>query len=1309
MKKIKQYLHGLGGQVTPFAKQLIDNNASMLERLIKDNNLKGLGDLPVATPKVQNKKMSFEEVFKLYNVGISDGEVKAWVWYKRSIGILMTGWDKYYLKAQSQSQQMVVTTRATMMKDNHFRDIQSVGTGEMVGKYIKTHHYSEDADYYIFRGKDGLYYIGAGSCKLVNVSSSGSKGELDMLVETGCLFYHGGELLPFAIFAFGNIYEQQDQLKLDRETIIELYGIKVFENHEKILSDVKPTLLTITSPSFKDRPIITCICEFAKEADMFNISTVRDEYVDIEAAEELKMKNGKVNRKGRDEQRDKISFEKGLTYSLQHVFIKWLFTLIQRDFEESSAPEIVDYYVDKKPLRNDDMKPEEKEEVKSKARNEGERLFAKFLHEVLTPDDQAKLDYSWNSLYNGFSDIQYMKIPVGFECSRKFKSGILKLSPIQREGIAFQEAVGSGINAFDVGVGKTMTAIAVLASNIYSGKCKRALVVVPKPTYQKWIGEIGGFTDKKSKEFVAGVLSNTNIQVIGWGNLGKDYVKEKELNKAVPEKSITVVTYEGFKRMGFGESVSDDLFTELCNILGQNGGQSERDAEIEYQKFREMIGVGLKETVADIDKLGFDYVILDEAHRCKNVFAGVKSKDDKKRYSMTGAQSELGLKAFLLLNYVQRKYGRNVMLLTATPFSNSPIEIYSMLSLVAYSELKKGGYANLERFFDNFVLPTMEWAANYKEEIVQKEVVKSYINRMVLSKMIYNNIIYKTGEEAGVRRPTKINLPLLYEKKEGVSKRLTTDNQILTYLNMTSMQRNNQVNIVNTARDATNGKLQKGLLFKALNYSLDNALSPYLYDGVPADYEEFVENSPKIKYVLDCIASVKKWHEKRNQPVSGQVIYMNRGKQFFPLIKEYLEETLGYKKRQSWGKYLLDEVEIISSDVSDTKKENIKEAFLDGVVKIVLGTATIREGIDLQKRSTVLYNCYPDWNPTDIRQLEGRIWRQGNMFGYVRVVMPLVADSMDVFVFQKLEEKTSRINDIWFKGNRGNVLDVESLDAEEIKLALITDVNAIVKMMFSQDKQILERAYKSLNEELGVVRETVRDITAFNYARKQVVEIVNNYYYSDVVNSYYFYANANERYTKEQIKRATVVRDSIQEYLQKQNPEDKDILAAIRKLENAQEMFGRMQTYRISDYKEYLSKVKKAERTILIPRGFTLLSDLQPCLDAILTQINQMQQNVSLNWTSESGKPEDTLKWKELIISVNTRKSALQVSGKSSEERSAEFAKLNYLMEISMDEMPTEPTYGIPKEKQAEAMDDDDFEFSLEAEVLEIALMLLKF
>ena len=83
---------------------------------------------------------------------------------------------------------------------------------------------------------------------------------------------------------------------------------------------------------------------------------------------------------------------------------------------------------------------------------------------------------------------------------------------------------------------------------------------------------------------------------------------------------------------------------------------------------------------------------LSEAHRCKNVFASVKADEKSgKRYDIQSAVSETGQKAFLILNYIQRKYGRSSMLLTATPFTNSPLEIYSMLSLVGYESLVSSG------------------------------------------------------------------------------------------------------------------------------------------------------------------------------------------------------------------------------------------------------------------------------------------------------------------------------------------------------------------------------------------------------------------------------------------------------------------------------------------------------------------------------------------------------------------------------------------------------------------------------------------
>lgn len=201
-------------------------------------------------------------------------------------------------------------------------------------------------------------------------------------------------------------------------------------------------------------------------------------------------------------------------------------------------------------------------------------------------------------------------------------------------------------------------------------------------------------------------------------------------------------------------------------------------------------------------------------------------------------------------------------------------------------------------------------------------------------------------------------------------------------------------------------------ILRGLSFARQLALSPYLYACNPdknPSYEQYVDSSPKLKYVMECIKSVKRFHEMRGEDVSGQVIYMNAGVSFFPLIREYLIKKIGFKDS---------EVGIIKSGLSAAKKEGIKEKFLAGTIKVLIGSATIKEGINLQNKATTLYNCWLDWNPTDVKQLEGRIWRFGNRYANVRIVNPLMEDSVDTFIFQKLEEKTSRINEIWYRAEK---------------------------------------------------------------------------------------------------------------------------------------------------------------------------------------------------------------------------------------------------------------------------------------------------
>jgi superfamily II DNA or RNA helicase len=1280
--------HSQLGKASDHTSNLIAKNEKFFKSIL-NKGFKGFGRTGI--DKALNPVKSFDEVVKEYNAHLSIAEIQAWVWYKRSIGIPMFGWESYYLKGTSEASELVISKNETDIFDNSFTKIRRVGSGVTLGKYLRSQDQGQLGKALIYRGESGIEMINSQDAKVEKSSATADKAALLTLVKAGALFYRKEELLPLAIFTFGNVYDLINILKEDKETIVEHFGIVAYSSHLSALEKAKPLVLSVQNPEPKERPIITVISDIASnkvEGYSFTIKEVREEYMNVENAEELRKVNGKVERQ-KKAKKIKIEFDGEKEYTLVDVFRLWLYTLnANEDFKKTSAIDIAMYYIDAAPLRDDKLSAAEKAEIKTNARNEGEQLFAKFLHEVLTFADQQKLDIIWNKIYNGYSDINYSRVPVGFSCSRYFKSGTLAITPIQREGVAFMQSVGSGVVAYDVGVGKTMTAIVNLANELQQGKCERPIIVVPKPTYKKWINELVGYKDAKTKAQVYGVLTGTGIEINDWYNLGTDIIKKIDITKKVAKKSITIVTYEGFKKIGYSDKVLNGLMTDLFEILFSfTSKKSERDQAKKKQDVLKLLGQGNKGTECDIDIVGFDYLVIDEAHRAKNVFAGIEADEDgNKRYAMTGGQSDTGIKAFLLSNYLQRKFGKCTMLLTATPFTNSPLEIYSMLSMVAYEYMVKNGLKNIKKFFDVFVLPTTEFVANYKEQIVEKEVIKSFTNRLVLQKLINNHINYKTGEEAGVKRPCKINLPRINEVHQGVVKRLPPAQQTLTYIKMSNLQRENQNAILEML--ATADKRDMTIVLKSLGMSLDNALSPYLYkmpkNDDAFDYKTFVNNSPKIKYVLECIKTVKEWHENRKESVSGQVIYMNRGKDFFRYMKQYLHKEVGYKEKVEW-KYIderdrektlmLSEVEVISSDISDDKKEAIKDAFLAGIVKIIIGTSTICEGIDLQTNGTLIYNLYPEWNPTQIRQLEGRIWRQGNRYGYVRIVMPLVQDSMDVFVFQKLEEKSARINDIWFKGNRGNVLDLESLDPQEVKLALITDINRIVRFFFDEEKEKLNREFKRLKSQVDTITEVSQNIGKYTSLRDAINKACLNYQVrlencSAILEGYIINKPENNADYPKRKKTVQELLDDVITYNTSSAQDDKDLLSILRRADTLSDKehdvyFPTINTWQINAFKELVSVIRKTERTILTPRKLTIESDFTALLKDLNNEVAKLQAiaNDILN------NKEKSELWKSIYADVQEKKSALNIEGMDATGRIAEFKKLNYLLAYKAEDM----------------------------------------
>jgi hypothetical protein len=231
---------------------------------------------------------------------------------------------------------------------------------------------------------------------------------------------------------------------------------------------------------------------------------------------------------------------------------------------------------------------------------------------------------------------------------------------------------------------------------------------------------------------------------------------------------------------------------------------------------------------------------------------------------------------------------------------------------------------------------------------------------------------------------------------------------------------------------------------------------------------------------------------------------MDRGVAYFQLIKEYLVKELGYTDK---------EIGIIRSGLPKEdkvgSKSEIQNRFLGQKwnpqtlemedipdadrIKVVIGSGTIREGINLQRYSTVLYNAFVDWNPTDQIQLDGRIHRQGNIFSNVRINIPLMIDSMDIFIFQKLEEKTSRLNTIWAKNGRQNVLKLEDYDPKELKNVLIKNPKKLAEFQIKENVELLGDDIAAKRQELQRMTEVKTAIYNLKYYRPQIIRYFEDY------------------------------------------------------------------------------------------------------------------------------------------------------------------------------------------------------------------------
>ena len=1147
----------------------------------------------------------------------------------------------------------------------------------------------------------------AGFSSIPNIDSE----EVRAWVNSNLLCYYKGQLIPAYMYFAENVYNKIESLtgqSPDRKYIIDNYGEDVLINQLAKLKEVYSVAYgkRLLVGQNEDSLVLIPTSKFCKQ---FTIKTLIDEkpFKAKRITASSSPNFGKIDFLSQHKYRD---YQKNETeeLSLTDAFQYWLINYKNEiQYKKSNYSDIIRFYIDlaRTPNTPKGVDPNQwkaqYERIRAKAKDEGDRLFALFLDKYLTFNDKIRIEKEWNAKYNGYVPIDYLKVPVAFNVTKKFKGEEFDIKWEKREAVSFVFSEGSGCLAFDVGVGKTISAILTIEQFIEAGYCKRPFIVVPNPTYRQWLAEIRD------------ILPHRTINDLY--NFRKDYVDnfkdENDNIMKVDENSISVMTYEGFDRLSFNETTENQIFSTLYDILNQ-GGQEDAQSEKKKAGFREslqdIIGRGLKGGMTNIEDLGFDFVAYDEAHAMKKVFTVVKGEQsdtkntrEKTQYKInSGSPSTVALKGFMISQYImQNNNNRNVLLLTATPFTNSPLEIFSMLSLIAYHKLSETDLNNITLFFDNYINCTTELVINAKLKPQYKQVIKGFNNLPALQQMIRRFFNYKTGEDVNVLRPNKVVLPLSKKVVDGNVFQLEENERVDTYIDMNETQAllmdnikayaegtitESQLGLQNIIDDdynedidtETGEKIKQEDQFdideeslsddekagvrtlKAMNFGRNLALSPYLYEysGMKnPTYKDYIDNSPKLKYVIECVRSVRDYHIKNNEPISGQIIYMDRGIKYFSLIKDYLVHEVGYKEH---------EVGIIYSQMRDAKhmKDKIKDGFNglkyndktklyenlsdDERVKIIIGSSTIKEGMNLQRKTTVLYNCFIDWNPTDFLQLCGRAWRQGNEFSNVRIVVPLVIDSIDIFMFQKLEEKTDRINSIWSSDGR-SVLKLEDINPSEIKNALIKNPKILAEIQIEEESSRLKDDLIAFDSEIDRVERLKKAFNMSKVREPDMQEIVKGI-----------------RPKKADKTGLSLIKEFNDILTKKIDGDGKKMISSWEKRnmtlsekreKNISDKDEISKPYWYDDYANSVRTLEREKRDYLTPNNYD-----EKDLDFIVDKINAKKEEVKV-LIKDITSDESILQRTEIIIAEREQN---KISVKTIAELVNQFKGLNYLLSI---------------------------------------------
>jgi hypothetical protein len=738
-------------------------------------------------------------------------------------------------------------------------------------------------------------------------------------------------------------------------------------------------------------------------------------------------------------------------------------------------------------------------------------------------DRQAQIVHAYNRSFRGRIVPTYPA--ENLEIAR-WGPGAPKLKNHQIAGARRVLAQRGGLVAFDVGVGKTYTALAIVARARQEGWVRRPVILVPGSIAWKWHDDILCTLP----DYRVAVIGSKR-KIIGRGARKGLITSEPESPEERAQKwialqtgqlDVVILTYEALARTKVNtkpvmayikqvEAIERTLTLRRRRLQEQDKTPGGRDKMTDRQ--RALLEHGTRAWVEEIlalpdgweydpgvawDEIGIDMLVVDEAASFKNLYLPQPREDGgiPKFMGGSGDGSNRAWQLDFRAAMVRRQTGgAGVVLLTATPAKNSPLELYNLIQFIDPTAFYSAGIYDPEQFIDRFIKIELRDVLTSDFKIESASAVTGFRNLDDLRTIIFSKSEFRSAAEVGLQLPRPIVETVtvaMDELQEAKYDRYVRE--IERILAEPAKPDSGPSNVIvgllaRLSLVALHSGLDEG-------YNLKNALdggvaTRNVYDPRTGEVEEItvtlprpIYESPKLTACAERIVA---------SPHCGHIIFVEP-----TAVHMWMREVLvanGIPRER---------IAILNSEVSTSERATIAREF-NGLgsapakpgacarpsefatapkYDIVIANSVAYEGIDLQVRTCAIHHVDLTWTPADLEQRNGRGVRQGNTLGLINIYYYFADGSTDGYRFSLIDGKAGWLGQLLTSAVRdtNNPGAQQQLSPEDVLIMISRDKEKTRALIEMKRSQAIEAARARIAREANrVLRQAV---SRFDRARE---------------------------------------------------------------------------------------------------------------------------------------------------------------------------------------------------------------------------------